>query len=94
MLTMARLLRREWLWKQAPFPLRIWEFTPATARAMFRNAGFEMAAYGRSQPPASISIQFNGALRLITLPTLLLSLPGIDRRVGTGMEFPIRKPSR
>lgn len=83
------LLRRDWIWNTLHIPLHTWEFTRPTATALFRSAGFEVIAFSRSQPP--IEPQPSRLLSLIHTPIRLLSLPVLRTKLGTQMEFVIRK---
>lgn len=85
--TLARVLHRDWLWLSCHVPFHIWEFTPATAVAMFRSAGFTVRAFRRSH----VRETHSGMLGVLTAPLQLLSLPGIDRAAGSQMEFMIQK---
>jgi hypothetical protein len=85
---LARLLRRDWIWSCCHIPHHVWEFTPATATAMFVKAGFEVQGFRRSQIPVQLP---SGILNLLRWPLLLLNLPLLGRLAGTQMEFIIRK---
>jgi len=84
----ARMLRRDWIWSCCHIPLHVWEFTPATARAMFDKAGFDTVGFRRSHETAEVSLR---ALYWLRMPLHLLSIPGISAMAGTQMEFIIRK---
>jgi SAM-dependent methyltransferase len=86
---LATLLRRDWIWNTCHIPLHTWEFTRPTASALFGSAGFEVAAFSRSQPPAES--QPSNLLTLIHAPLRLLSLPIAHTVLGTQMEFVLRK---
>ena len=86
---LSKLLRREWLWGNCHVPLHVWEFTPATAKACFESAGFEIVEFRRSQPaPEPVE---GLALKILSAPINLLSWPLLSRWFGTQMEFVIRK---
>ncbi len=88
---LARTFRREWIHHRCTsIPSHIWEFTPATARAMFRKAGFEVRGFRRRQEPMEPS---SGLLWLLLLPTWLLQVPSMGRLAGTQMNFVIQKQS-
>jgi 2-polyprenyl-3-methyl-5-hydroxy-6-metoxy-1,4-benzoquinol methylase len=86
----SRVLHRDWIWFNCRIPHHVWEFTPATARAMFNKAGFEVAGFRRSHdgPPSSPG---DLKLTLLQLPLRLLPLPLMNRLAGTQMEFVIRR---
>ena len=71
---LARLLRRPWLWGNCHIPLHVWEFTPATARACFQAAGFEIVAYRRSHVIDHEPVP--AAVRLLLLPTRMPGFAG------------------
>jgi len=85
---LARLTGRDWLWSCCRIPLHVWEFTPATARAMFAKAGFDVVGYRRSHV---VEDPLPGIAGLLTSPLRAINIPWIARRVGTQMEFMIRK---
>lgn len=89
--SLSRLLRRDWLWNNCHIPLHVWEFTPASAKACFVSAGFEVLEMHRDQPPAEVADSL--ALKVLTAPTRCLSWPVLGRLFGTQMEFVIRKVS-
>lgn len=89
---LARLFRRGWLWSTCHIPLHTWEFTPATARAMFAAAGLQVAGFRRSQPGFQWPKE-SVLLGLLAAPTAMLSLGPIARWAGTQMEFMLRKPA-
>ncbi len=84
----AEAMRRDWIWSCNHIPLHVWEFTPATARAMFDKAGFDTVGFRRSHETAEVSLR---TLRWLRLPLHLLKIPGIAAMAGTQMEFMIRK---
>jgi SAM-dependent methyltransferase len=86
---LARVARREWIWNTCHVPLHVWEFTPATARRCFEQAGFRVLELRRSQPTAERGLP--GWLGLITFPLRALELPMLARYLGTQMEFVIQK---
>lgn len=88
--TLARLSGRNWLWSCCNIPLHVWEFTPATARAMFDKAGFEVLAFRRSQVTPD---SYPGVASVLSLPLRALTLPFLACLMGTQMEFIIRKRS-
>jgi SAM-dependent methyltransferase len=85
---LAKVTGRDWLWSCCHIPLHVWEFTPATARAMFDKAGFDVVGFGRSQVAEELP---SGIAGLLTLPIKALTLPLLARSFGTQMEFMIRK---
>lgn len=86
---MSLLLRRHWLWHTCHVPLHVWEFTEPTAKAVFEKAGFAVEELRRSQPELE---RFNSIpLELMRLPVRFLSLGPFERRLGTQMEFILRK---
>lgn len=85
---LARLTRREWLWSCCRIPLHVWEFTPPTARAMFKKAGFDVVGFRRSQV---VEDPLPGIAGLVTLPLRALNIPSVAHRLGSQMEFMIRK---
>jgi 2-polyprenyl-3-methyl-5-hydroxy-6-metoxy-1,4-benzoquinol methylase len=90
--SIARLLRRPWLWGNCHIPLHVWEFTPKTARACFHAAGFEVVDHRRSH---LVDLEESSSLvRLIVLPTRVLGFSLAASRLGTQMEFLIRKVAR
>jgi 2-polyprenyl-3-methyl-5-hydroxy-6-metoxy-1,4-benzoquinol methylase len=89
---LAKLLRRPWLWKTCHIPLHVWEFTKATATACFKGAGFHVVAFRRSHD-ASGEIA-PGILKLINMPPTILNWPPLASRLGTQMEFIIRRGHR
>jgi len=88
--TVSRLLHRDWIWLNCNIPLHVWEFTPDTARALFRKAEFEVAGFRRSHEIDSDG-QDSRMLSLILLPLQLLAHPALGRIAGTQMEFMIRR---
>jgi SAM-dependent methyltransferase len=85
---LSTLTGKEWLWPCCHIPLHVWEFTPATARAMFARAGFDVVSFRRSQEAPEV---LPGLARLLFLPLYALRLPPLARLFGTQMEFMIRK---
>jgi SAM-dependent methyltransferase len=85
---LAKLTGRDWLWSCCHIPMHVWEFTPATARAMFDRAGFDVVGFGRSQVAEDLP---PGIAALLTLPVKALTFPFLARSLGTQMEFMIRK---
>ena len=83
---MAKLTRRPWLWGNCQIPLHIWEFTRITAINCFEGAGFNVIAFRRSHDARA-----TGLPKLINLPSMLLDLPILAFRLGTQMEFLIRR---
>ena len=83
----SQVFRRGWIWSNCHIPLHVWEFTPATAEAMFQMAGFDILGFRRSQVPPETSASVIG---LLTLPLQIFRIPAIGRRIGTQMEFIIR----
>ena len=86
--SLSRLTGRDWIWSCCNIPLHTWEFTPKTARAMFKMAGFDVVGFRRWQVAPD---QFRGAAKLISLPLGVLMIPVVARVVGTQMEFMIRR---
>ncbi|MBI3864314.1 MAG: class I SAM-dependent methyltransferase [Planctomycetia bacterium] len=86
-LCLSRMTGKAWLWRNSHIPGHIWEFTRSVAERMFRQAGFEVIAFRRSQPEPEVDLSLVG---LLALPTQLLRMPGINRLCGTQMEFLIR----
>jgi hypothetical protein len=87
---LAHILRRPWVWSCCHIPLHVWEFTPATARAMFDKAGFDVVGFRRSQetdPDRPESL----ILRLLFLPLRILAIPPFGSIAGTQMEFMLRR---
>jgi SAM-dependent methyltransferase len=85
---LASMLHRDWIWSCNHIPLHVWEFTPATARAMFDKAGFDTVGFRRSHETAECSLP---SLYWLRLPLHLLRIPGISAMAGTQMEFVIRR---
>jgi SAM-dependent methyltransferase len=85
---LAKLTGRDWIWSCCRIPLHVWEFTPATARAMFDKAGFDVVGFRRSQEATE---RFPGIAGLMSLPLRTLTFPLLARSIGTQMEFMIRK---
>jgi SAM-dependent methyltransferase len=85
---LSRWTGRGWLWRTCHIPGHIWEFTRVTAERTFREAGFDLVGFRRSQPLPEVNRSLSG---LLALPTLLLCLPGVARLCGTQMEFIIRR---
>jgi 2-polyprenyl-3-methyl-5-hydroxy-6-metoxy-1,4-benzoquinol methylase len=83
----SRLLRRDWIWYCCHIPGHVWEFTPATARAMFEEAGLEVAAFRRRAGKTKTSVPI---LKLLFLPMKLLQIPAIGNSFGTQMQFMLR----
>lgn len=83
------LLRRDWIWNTLHIPLHTWEFTRATATALFTSAGFDVADFSRSQPP--LEKQPTRLLRFLHAPVRALSLPIVRTTLGTQLEFVVRK---
>lgn len=86
---LATLTGRQWLWKNLHIPLHIWEFTRPTAEACFGSAGFDVIAFRRNQVVDETSGSM--LLKLLSLPSVVLGWPGIASRLGTQMEFVLRK---
>jgi len=84
----SQILRRDWIWYCCRIPTHVWEFTPATARAMLKDAGLEVVAFRRRAETANI---FSGTLKLLLLPVLILQIPAIGNSFGTQMQFMLRK---
>lgn len=87
--TLARVLRRNWLWRSCCIPFHIWEFTPATARRLFAVCGLEVVGFQRGQVFPDLSEKYG----FFALPSAVLAFPPLARRVGTQMEFVLRKPA-
>jgi len=84
----AKLTGREWIWECCHVPLHVWEFTPKTARAMFDRAGFDVVGFRRWQV---VDVPLGGMAGVLTLPLRALKFPWLAERLGTQMEFMIRK---
>jgi 2-polyprenyl-3-methyl-5-hydroxy-6-metoxy-1,4-benzoquinol methylase len=87
--TVARLTGRYWLWGNCHVPLHTWEFTRATAEALFRKTGFRVAMFRRSH--VVLEEKRERLLSLLYLPSQVLTLPPLSRLMGTQMEFLIQK---
>ena len=87
--TLARLLRRSWLWRSCCIPFHIWEFTPATARRLFAACGLEVVGFGRGQVFPDLGEKYG----FLALPSAVIAFPPLARRIGTQMEFVLCKPS-
>jgi SAM-dependent methyltransferase len=85
----AWLFRRYWIWSCCYIPFHTWEFTPATARAMFEKADFDVCGYRRSQPKLERSSIL--PLALLRLPLHILRVPLLASLAGTQLEFVLRK---
>lgn len=84
----AHALRRNWIWERCVrVPYHVWEFTPATARAMFDKANFEVLGFWRRQFQ---EVTAEGKLGLMLWPLRLLSVGWIGRIAGTQMHFMLR----
>ena len=86
--SLAKLTGRAWIWGCCRIPLHVWEFTPATARTMFADAGFDVVGFRRSQV---VEDPLTGIAGLLTLPLRALNTSWLASRLGTQMEFMIRK---
>jgi SAM-dependent methyltransferase len=86
---LAKLLRRDAIWKACHIPLHVWEFTRSTAEACFNGAGFRVVEFTRSH--LAFDAGGSRALRFLGWPLRLLSMPALARRWGTQMEFVIQK---
>jgi len=92
--SLSIVLRRSWLWRSCNVPYHTWEFTPDTARTVFRKAGFRLVAFRRCQD--SLLSEDAGSGRgslvrfLVDLPPRLLSLPVLNGAFGTQMHFLLR----
>jgi SAM-dependent methyltransferase len=84
---LATLTRREWVWVTCRIPLHIWEFTYATASASFARAGFSIAGFRRREEDGD----FSGKFAALSWPLKPLNLDVLSRRLGSQMEFMIRK---
>ena len=85
---LARLTRRPWVWATCYIPAHIWEFTRTTAIACFEGADFTLVAFRRSQQEDEERAR---VLRLLTLPFRPMAWPPLASRLGSQMEFLIRK---
>lgn len=85
---LAKMTRREWLWSCCRVPLHVWEFTPDTARAMFDKAGFDVVGFRRSHVEED---PLSGIAGILTFPLRALNVPWVAHRIGSQMEFMIRK---
>lgn len=87
---LAKVTGRGWLWDCCHVPLHTWEFTRATAEALFRKGGFTTVAFRRAHLP-----NLEGApsfpLAIVSAPPRVLGLPALGWRFGTQMEFLLRK---
>ncbi len=86
--TLARVLGRNWLWRSCCIPFHIWEFTPATARRLFKACDLEVAGFQRGQVFPDLSKKYG----FFSLPSAVLAFPPLARVAGTQMEFVLRKP--
>ena len=85
----AKLTGRPWLWKNCHIPLHVWEFTKATAVACFEGAGFHVLNFRRIHDSGSGG--GTGLLKLINMPPAILNWHPLASRLGTQMEFIIRR---
>jgi 2-polyprenyl-3-methyl-5-hydroxy-6-metoxy-1,4-benzoquinol methylase len=85
----SKLFRRPWFWRNCHIPLHTWEFTKQTARACFEGAGFRVIDFRRSQ--VTDLGKLAGVLKLVALPTAALGWGIVASRLGTQMEFILRK---
>jgi SAM-dependent methyltransferase len=84
---LATLTRREWVWVTCRVPLHIWEFTYATANACFERAGFSIAGFRRHEVDGELAGKFS----VLSWPIKPLNLRALASRLGSQMEFMIRK---
>jgi SAM-dependent methyltransferase len=87
---LVKLTGRDWLWSNCDIPFHVWEFTPDTAKSMFDKAGFDVVGFRRAEETADA---LPGIAGLLMMPLNLLTLPALARRLGTRMEFMIRRRS-
>jgi len=87
---LAKLTGRDWIWGCCNIPSHVWEFTPATARAMFDKAGFDVVGFRRTQGTKDT---LPGIAGILTLPLKVVNTPWLAQKFGTPMEFMIRKRS-
>jgi SAM-dependent methyltransferase len=86
--TLSKLAHRGWLWGTCRIPKHTWEFTYPTAHGLFTSGGFDVVGFTRTH---SMELPDWWPLKIAAAPTLLFSLPGIERRLGTQMEFMLRR---
>lgn len=86
----SRILRRDWIWSCCHIPLHVWEFTPATARRLFLEAGFDVVGFRRAQDKVA---SLPSKLAWLPLPLQVIRTPFVERLAGTQMEFMIRRGS-
>jgi 2-polyprenyl-3-methyl-5-hydroxy-6-metoxy-1,4-benzoquinol methylase len=91
MKALAQSTGRDWFWGCCHIPLHTWEFTRATAEKMFQKAGFEVAGFRRSRGPAPEPAPLSVAM--LCSPVRLLGIPVVGKKLGTQMEFVLRKRS-
>jgi hypothetical protein len=84
---LSNLTGRDWVWVSCRIPLHIWEFTYATASASFERAGFSIAGFRRNEEDGELS----GAQAMLGWPVKPLKLWPLAGRLGSQMEFMIRK---
>ena len=87
--TLARLTRRDWLWQTCHVPAHTWEFTRPTAEALFRKSGFRVVAFRRSH--LILKEERSTLMKLLYLPSRLLTWGPLAERFGTQMEFLLQK---
>jgi hypothetical protein len=91
MRTLAQSTRRDWFWGCCHIPWHTWEFTRPTAERMFQKAGFEVAGFRRSRGPLPDPAPLSVAM--LSSPVRLLGIPAVGGKLGTQMEFVLRKRS-
>jgi SAM-dependent methyltransferase len=84
---LSRCLRREWLWDTCHIPQHTWEFTYSTAKRLFAENGFTIAAFQRTQ---DYSFEFSTG-GVLSLPANIPALPLLRHHAGSQMEFLLRK---
>jgi 2-polyprenyl-3-methyl-5-hydroxy-6-metoxy-1,4-benzoquinol methylase len=86
---LALATRRSWLWSSGHVPLHTWEFTRPTAEALFNRSGFDVIGFRRSH--ANSYIRSSLRLAVLTSPPRILGIPFLGNKLGTQMEFVLRK---
>lgn len=86
---LASMTGRDWLWQNCHVPLHTWEFTRATAEALFRRTGFRVAEFRRKHEVPNERRE--RLIEFLYVPSRLLTLPPLSRLFGTRLEFLIQK---
>jgi SAM-dependent methyltransferase len=84
---LAAVTRRSWVWVNCQIPFHIWEFTYSTAHLTFERAGFSIVGFRRTEMGGGLP----GKLAMLSWPMKVLSLRPFASRLGSQMEFMIRK---